>query len=213
MDDEAGNEAARRKAMQGRSIPVALMLASTACGPKPQTAPAPTQPPRPSTANRIPTQLGRYKLTRRDAVEGAPNDSAYRYTDGSATRVTVFVYAIPIDVQVGADSQSWTPREGEKFEEVQPLLVQRGMIGAYEVAFANTGEITAANRRITEHATAIAVRTHGQVAVDFQYVYLVAGRFLKIRATVPSDGWEKTDVPIFARDLARRLASADSTPP
>ena len=197
--------------MQGRPIPIALILVSAACGPKPQTAPAPTLPNNPTGTSRIPAQLGRYRLTRRDGVEGAPNDSAYRYTDGSQTRVTVFVYAIPVDVQVGADSQSWTPREGRKFEAVQPLLVQRGMIGAYEVAFANTGEITAANRKITEHATAIAVRTRGQVAVDFQYLYLVAGHFLKVRATVPSDGWEKTDVPTFAREMARRLASADST--
>jgi hypothetical protein len=199
--------------MHCRPIPVALILASAACGPKPQTAPAPTLPTDAARTSRIPAQLGRYRLTNRHAVEGAPNDSAYRYTDGSETRVTVFVYAIPVDVQVGADSQSWTPREGMKFEEVQPLLVQRGMIGAYEVAFANTGEITAANRKITEHATAIAVRSRGQVAVDFQYIYLVAGRFLKIRATVPSDGWEKTDVPTFAREMARRLASADFTPP
>ena len=125
----------------------------------------------------------------------------------------MFVYPIPIDVQIGTDSQSWTPREGKKFAEVQPLLVQRGMIGAYEVAFANTGELIAANRKITEHATAIAVRSRGQVAVEFQYVYLVAGRFLKIRATVPSDGWEKTDVPTFSRDMARLLAGSDPPPP
>jgi hypothetical protein len=199
--------------MQCRPIPIALILVSAACGPKPQTAPTPTLPVNPTSTSRIPTQLGRYRLARRDGVEGAPADSAYRYSDGSPTRVTVFVYQIPIDVQVGADSQSWTQREGEKFEEVQPLLVQHGMIGAYEVAFANTGEITAANRKVTEHATAIAVRSHGQVAVDFQYLYLVAGRFLKIRATVPSDGWEKTDVPVFAREMARHLASADSTSP
>ena len=197
--------------MQCRPIPVALVLASAACGPNVQSAPAPALPASSSRASRIPVELGRYKLTRREGIEGEPNDSAYHYSDGSRTRVTVFVYGIPVDVQVGADSQSWTPREGKKFEEVQPLLVQRGMIGAYELAFANTGEITAANRKITEHATAIAVRSRGQVAVDFQYLYLVAGRFLKVRATVPSDGWEKTDVPTFARVLARRLAGVDST--
>lgn len=199
--------------MQCRPIPIALILMSAPCGPKPQTAPTPTLPANPTHTNRIPAQLGRYRLARRVGIEGAPNDSAYHYSDGSPTRVTVFVYQIPVDVQVGADSQSWTPREGEKFEEVQPLLVKNGMIGAYEVAFANTGEITAANRKITEHSTAIAVRSHGQVAVDFQYLYLVDGHFVKIRATVPSDGWEKTDVPAFARDMARRLAGADSTPP
>lgn len=188
------------------------MFVGVACGGKPQTAPTPTASASSASASRVPTQLGRYRLTSRDGVEGAPNDSAYRYTDGSQTRVTVFVYDIPVDVQVGADSQSWTPREGKKFEEVQPLLVQRGMLGAYEVAFANTGEITAANHKITEHATAIAVRSHGRVAVDFQYLYLVAGRFLKIRATVPGDAWAKTDVPTFSREMARHLASADSTP-
>lgn len=193
-------------------IPAALILACAACSPKPQTAPGPT-PLRSTSTNRLPAQLGRYQLTRREGIEGFSNDSAYHYSDGSQARVTVFVYSIPIDVQMGTDSQSWTPREGKKFTDLQPLLVQRGTIGAYAVAFANTGELIAANRKITEHATAIAVRSRGQVAVEFQYIYLVAGRFLKIRATVPSDGWEKTDVPTFSRDMARLLAGGDPPPP
>jgi hypothetical protein len=155
----------------------------------------------------IPAELGRYKLIDRHGVEGAAGDSAYRFTDGSATHVTVFVYAIPRDVQVSPDSQSWTTLEGKKFQEVQPLLVERGMIGAYQLAFANNNDLTIGNRTVNEHATAIVIRSRGQVAVDFQYLYLVAGRFLKVRATVPQKGWEKTDVPTFARALARQFAA------
>ena len=156
-------------------------------------------------------QVGRYRLTRREWIRGTSNDSAYHFTDGSPTRVTVFLYAIPADVQVGPDSQSWTAREGKKFEQVQPLLVQQGVMDMYKVAFANSEEMTVGARKIVQHATAIAVRRRGGVAVDFQYLYLVAGQFLKIRATVPSEGWERTDVPTFAREMARRVATADTT--
>jgi len=191
-----------------RAIPTALIMVS-ACGHGARTASVPV-PATGSTPGRIPAQIGRYRLTRRDGVNGFPNDSAYRFSDGSATRVTALIYSIPPDVQVGPDSQSWTMREGEKFQEVQPLLVRRGAIEAFSVAFANSGEIKVENHSIPEHATAIAVRSRGNVTVDFQYLYLVDGRFLKVRATVPSEGWERTDVPVFARDLARRLATADT---
>jgi len=186
-------------------------VAMAACSHAVRTAPAPMHPADSSRTSRVPMQVGRYRLTRRDWIRGTQNDSAYHFTDGSPARVTVFLYAIPADVQVGPDSQSWTAREGKKFEEVQPLLVQQGVMDMYRLAFANSEHITVGNRAIMEHATAIAVRRSGSVAVDFQYLYLVAGQFLKIRATVPSEGWERTDVPTFAREMARRVATADTT--
>jgi len=42
--------------------------------------------------------------------------------------LTVFVYDVAPDVKVGADSQKWTPREGEKFKEVQEIQRSRGRI-------------------------------------------------------------------------------------
>ena len=191
-------------------IRVTLLGATCACAHPTSTVTGSPSPVSAAATSHVPSQVGRYRVTSREGVEGFPNDSAFRFSDGSATRVTVFVYAISPDVQVGPDSQSWTVREGRKFQEVQPIRVQQGQIEAFNLAFANTGEITAANRRITESAMAIAVRLHGRVAVDFQYLYLVAGRFLKVRATVPSEGWERTDVPTFARELARQIALADT---
>ena len=121
------------------------------------------------------------------------------------------MFAIPVDVQVGPDSQSWTVREGVKFRAVQPILVQRRMIDAYEPAFMKTDTLTIGGRVINEHATAIVTRSRGRVSVDFQYLYLVAGRFVKVRATVPSEGWQNTDIPVFARMMARHVAQVGVT--
>jgi hypothetical protein len=186
--------------------PLLITLAIAACG----HGAATPSPPTPSTGAQqqglVPAQVERYRLTRRDAIEGFPGDTAYHFSDGSATILTVIVFAIPADVQVGPDSQSWTAREGKKFMEAQPILAQRRRIDAYEPAFMKTDTLTIGGRVINEHATAVVVRSRGRVVVDFQYLYLVAGRFLKVRATVPSEGWERTDVPIFARAMARHIA-------
>jgi hypothetical protein len=39
-----------------------------------------------------------------------------------------------------------------------------------------------------------------------QYLYLIGGKFVKVRATIPEPGWQQTQVPSFARELALRMA-------
>ncbi len=155
----------------------------------------------------IPAQLGAFRLTERTTIRGLPTDSLFRFSDGSRTILTVIVYDVAADVRSGSDPQQWTAREGEKFKAVQDVRLSRGNIRGYELAYADTIRFTADAREILEHATAVTVRfPNGDIAIDMQYLYLIGGKFVKVRATIPERGWQQTRVPSFARELAHRMA-------
>lgn len=173
----------------------------------PQSASAVTRTSQGALYARIPSEIEEFKLTERAAVTGSPTDSLFRFRDASATNLSVFVYEVGADVKVDADSQKWTPREGEKFKAVQEIQRSRGRIAAFSVAFSDTTRFAAGERSILEHSIAIPVRSpNGVVVVEFQYLYLIDGKFVKVRGTVPEQGWQTTHVPSFARALATRVA-------
>ncbi|MEO5589743.1 MAG: hypothetical protein ABIS03_09165 [Gemmatimonadaceae bacterium] len=162
---------------------------------------------RPSFYARIPAVIGAFKLTERTAVRGAPADSLFRYSDSSATLLSVIIYDVAPDVKAVADSQMWAPREGDKFREVQRMQRERGRIGDYVIAFSDTATLTVGRSRIVEHSIASPTRfSNGTIAVEMQYLYLVAGRFVKVRATVPENKWQEIPIRSFARELARIMA-------
>lgn len=189
------------------SVTVSL-LAIAACSPRAGAPPS----PRPAAAAdgpslRMPARVGDFELTERAAVEGLPSDSVFRFSDGSATRLSVITYDVGEDVKVEPDSQKWTAAEGEKFRVVQEVRQSRGQIAAYVVAFSDTARVSAGDRALLEHAAGVPVRSRsGTVSVELQYLYLIGGKFVKVRATVPEPGWQQTTVPAFARELARHLA-------
>src|SRR5262245_8852021 len=192
---------------------VAAMACGTSQAPAPVVTPQSTRAVAPAPgavlSARIPSELEGFKLTAREAVSGAPADSAFPFSDGSPTILTVFVYGVAADVKVDADSQKWTSREGEKFKVAQEIQKSRGQIAKFSVAFSDTTRFAAGERSILEHRIAIPVRfPNGAVAVEFEYLYLVDGRFVKVRATVPEQDWQKTHVALFARALATRMARA-----
>ena len=155
----------------------------------------------------MPDEIGAFKLTERTTVRGLPSDSLYRFRDGSPTILTVIIYDVGSDVRADPDSQKWTMREGEKFKAVQDIRVSRGQIRAYQLALSDTTRFSAGGQKLLEHAIVTPIRfPNGTIAVDMQYLYLISGKFVKVRATLPEQGWQQTQVPSFARDLARRMA-------
>jgi hypothetical protein len=156
---------------------------------------------------RIPAAIGAFTLTERTTVKGLPTDSLFRFSDGSPTIVSLIIYEVGADVKIDADSQKWTAREGEKFSAVQDVQVSRGQIAAYRVAFSKTARLAAGARNIPEHSIAIPTRfPNGEVTVEMQYLYLIDGKFVKVRATIPYQIWQQSHVPSFARELAIRIA-------
>lgn len=198
-----------------RVAPLVVIVSVIGGAPVPGPAPAAAQQPASAGTSapgsnlyaRIPAEIGAFRLAERTAVRGLPTDSLFRFRDGSQTILSVIVYDVAADVRVDADSQKWTAREGEKFKAVQDVRASRGQIAAYEVAFSDTTRFAAGDRTILEHSIAAPVRfPNGAIAVELQYLYLIDGKFVKVRATVPEKGWEETQVPGFARELALRMA-------
>jgi hypothetical protein len=179
------------------------------CAPPAPATPSPTVTSGPvdNVFARFPAEIGAFKLTERSIVRGVPTDSVFRFSDGSPTTLTVFIYDVVADVKVEADSQKWTAREGEKFKSVQEIRRARGQIADFVMAFSDTTRFNVGQKNILEHAIAIPTRLNNRnVVVEMQYLYLIHGKFVKVRGTIPQQGWEKTGVPSFSRDLARRVA-------
>lgn len=168
--------------------------------PTPATAASSTSP-----APAMPRMVGRYVRIADETVRDAPTDSLFRFTDSLKTRVSVIRYPVRDYNRVGADSQAWTARAGESFREVQPVLVRQGVIQSFEVIFSEAKPVTLGARTLTEHSAAVVTRSRGVSMVELQYLYLVRGKFLKIRASVPEDRWETSGIPEFARNLAAHL--------
>jgi hypothetical protein len=173
----------------------------------PGGAPVPVVLVRDRSGLDVPTRVGRYTLQPPDsAAAAASGDTPYHFSDGSSTRVTVFVYAVPADVQEGEVPQAWATAEGAKFVQVLRIGVERGWYEDFQVAFSEPQPVVRDTLGIPGHAVAAATRSRGGVRVELEYLYLVRGRFLKVRATVPERGWTQTDVPRFAEQLALAIA-------
>ena len=193
--------------MPNQLAAIALVaLAALACSsraPRPATTPDASA----SVYARIPDRIGDFELTERAVVTGLETDSLFRFSDGSETRLTVIVYEPGEDVRDDADSQKWTAVEGARFPITQEVRRSRGQIVAYVVSISDTSRIDVAGGQLLQHFAAVPVRhRNGTVVVELQYLYLIDGKFVKVRATVPEPGWQQTRVPAFARDLARQLA-------
>jgi hypothetical protein len=132
---------------------------------------------------------------------------AYRFRDTSAARVTVFVYPIPSDVQNGADSSQWVSNEVAKFSQVLPIGVQRGWYDDYKLAFTDSQPLVVGTVTVPGYLAAAATRKNAVLSVELEFLYLVRGQFLKIRATVPEAGWQQTTVAVFAKDLVNAIVS------
>jgi hypothetical protein len=157
--------------------------------------------------SRIPAEVVGFRLTERATVTNTPTDSLFRYRGDSRTTITVIIYEVPADAKVGADSQQWTPRHGERFREVMSVLRERGRVESFTDPVTDTARFAVRNQAILEHGIFIPTRyPNGTVAVEMQFLYLIEGKFLKVRATVPHEEFKESRVGAFARELARRVA-------
>ncbi len=157
----------------------------------------------PYSSLRPPAQLRGYVLFQVDSLSGG--SVAHRYSHESGTRVTVFIYPAGQTSEVSA-TESLVQQESEKFILALPVGVQRGWYDNFTVAFSEPDSVQAGNLRISGRGVGAATRKGDRMAIELQYLYLVSGSFIKVRATVPVPGWEDTDVPLFARELAAAVA-------
>ena len=192
---------------------LAVSLASLgACAPRPNIASS-TAPPAPAATPLdvstlgfvLPASVRSYRLTESYPIEGYPQHRGFRYTDESPTRVSVFVYPADSAAAV-AEPRHAVAQEGPLFSESLPIGVQRGRYDTYNIAFSHADSLEVDGQLVFGHVTAAPTKRAGRVSVEFQYLYLVGTRFVKVRASVPAEGWQNTDVPLFAQELTAVLA-------
>lgn len=133
-----------------------------------------------------------------------PSDTLWRYADGRA-QISVIRYPIGPNVKVGADTAQWLEREGGAFLAVMPILQRRGEIESYSVRLAQVQP--GPNPPALEHLGIVLNVARGKRTIETQYLYVIGGRFLKIRVTEPDDS-AASPVQAFARTLAKRIAAA-----
>jgi hypothetical protein len=186
-----------------------VLAGLAACGGPPASAPTPSPAPQsstPSSALAAPASIAGFRLTSTGPVRGAPTDTTYRYAmDDTSVHVTAFRYHIAEYARVAPDSQAWTVREGSGFINVFPILKARGGVDAFEIAETKTSVVRIGNRDIAEHMMTVAVRMRGLPMVEEQFIYIVRGKFLKVRATMPADRYPARSAQAFARALAQAL--------
>lgn len=187
-----------------RILIILLAGATLACGsgPRPDPGPLPAM-----TGPVMPDSLRSFRLVGRRILGGT--DSVWRYTDGRA-QVSVIRYAIDPDVKVGADSVAWLEREGEKFLRVQEILRAQGQIDRFEVRVAKVD--VGPKPPGHEYVAVVSNTSRGTQTVEIQYLYLIGGRWLKVRVTEPEDGATASGAPQFARTLAQRVARMTDGP-
>lgn len=195
--------------MRYRWLSILSLATAAGCGGRPLAV---VTAPRTASAEALLPGLtvGRYRLTGAEPIEGAPLDSVYRFTDGTSATVSAFRYDVPADVREGRAREKWTEREGLKFEAIQPILVSQGRIESFRVAFSDLAFVAVETDSILEHSVAVAVRSDDEVWMDFQYLYLVCGRFLKLRGSFARDAWQQSEFPNFSRELMRVVRASSA---
>lgn len=188
-----------------------LAVAATAgCAAGPSVeAPAPA-PVTISGPLEMPRSVGAFRLIGARPVQGAPNDTNYRFDNGAGLGISVFRYAIPSDVQVDGDTLEWIRREGQKFPVVQRVLASRGVTDSMKVRVGALNPSRAAFP-VAEYVGVVQTWSARRgVMVESEYLYVVDGRFLKIRGSEPDTVEGRSEVAQFARQLLQAIVTAAS---
>lgn len=204
--------------MNGTSrLLVVLWATLVGCHPAASAAPGPA----PAGVDRVrdrsgidvPIRVGRYSLKPPDATAGAASDDTpYRFSDGSQTRVTVFVYAVPADVRQGDLPQAWVTAEAAKFVQVLRIGVERGWYDDFRVAYSDPQPVVRDTLSIPGHSVAAATRSGGRARVELEYLYFVRGSFLKAARPCQSAGGRRLTYPASPNNSPSRLPLNEPPP-
>lgn len=154
----------------------------------------------------FPTQVAGYRLVTLDSQATAGDgQSAFVYRNESGVRILVFSEQLRSD---SALMQDRVLRQAEaQFEAKLAKDVSLGLIESEHVAFADKWELPLTRGREAGIKSIAAVRQHGEVRICFFFAFIDQDSLVTIQAAIPESGWRRTDVPLFAQDLANAHSS------
>jgi hypothetical protein len=134
---------------------------------------------------------------------------AYRYGGRGITGLDVYIWPLPIaNTLDAARRDSLLKLEVAKFKQAVPVGVQRGWYDKYQIVFDDPHPVAVDGDSLPGYVVALVFVRRRQPFTSFFYIYAVQGMYLKIRLTVPGDGWNTNpalDVPAeLVRAAARR---------
>jgi hypothetical protein len=188
---------------------MAAIFFSAACYQMSQTGSS--AQPRPTSVTPLPANLtppqriGRYLMV--DQLPYSDAGTLFRFRDDAEARLSVFVYPVGEEVQQGADTQIWTSTEGYKFGTTMMEMVQSGAVRTFQMQMGRPDTLTVTDRRIPGYVSVASTEGRGGRRVELEFVYLVRSHFIRIHATTENLEWSQSDIPVFARTLATRLAT------
>jgi hypothetical protein len=153
----------------------------------------------------IPVKVGDARLRDSSFVGDA---MAYRYQGRQITGLDVYVWPLPTKSLGYTARDSLLQLEVEKFKATLPLGPERGWYDAYEIAFANPHPVALKDDSVEGYVVAYAFIRGSQQATSFFYIYALHGMYLKIRLTVPTDGWNTNPALDLPKAIVRAVAGS-----
>ena len=136
----------------------------------------------------MPAQVGAFTLVARRPVPGAAGDMAYRYRDASPANISVYVYSASYPgVDASGGPRERVAREGLLLLDVMPIQTRRGVYDSFEPLVSRADSLQVGNVVVPGYLTGVRVHRRSVTAQELQFLHLVGGDFVKLRATVPED--------------------------
>jgi len=177
---------------------------------------APVLPAAPAAALRVlalpvPERVGRYVRGERTDFGSPTGGVGYVFAapeDSGRTRVNAYVYEREPERR---DEPAAEALAGVAATFRQALEVERarGMVQAYQVALEAPDSVALGGGRaaVPGRRVAVAMRLRGRAFLSWFLLYAVGDGFVKVRATIPAEGFERSDVEAFAHELVRRVVA------
>ena len=211
-----------RRVERARRIVVLLGLVVCACAPHrgvavQESTAVPAQsaestPPLPNAPADLvaPLRLGHYKRGEARDYGSAQGGVSYDYSD-KETSLTVYFYARDTTLR-GLGATEALEAETARFKQVLEIERQRGRWDEYKIAFDGRDSVQLKGRLLPGRQLAFAIKRGQVMAVSLFYLYAVGNEWIKVRGTVPVSRWQKTDIPVFARQVSAMAVSPGAAP-
>ena len=153
---------------------------------------------------RVPRSVGKAQLRDSSFVGDA---MAYAYRGPKITGFDLYIWPLPAGEENAAHRDSLLQLEVAKFKEVAPLGIERGWYDNYEIVFADPHPVAMQTDSLPGYVVALVFTRRAASFTSFFYIYALQGMFIKIRLTIPADGWGSNPALDLPAELVRALAT------
>jgi hypothetical protein len=136
----------------------------------------------------MPERVGAFSLQSRRRWPGI-SDIGYHYVDGSVANVSVYLY--PVNgpgARDSGDARARVAREGVLLLDVLPIQVRRGIYDSFEPLVSRPDSFMVDGVAVPGYLIEARVHRGASAAHELQFLHLIGGDYVKLRATVP-ESW------------------------